>query len=246
VKIQSDLYLVGSGANGFDLTNAYDCNIFLLDAGSTCVLFDAGAGMGTDEILEVCRQDGVDLDRIGYLFLTHAHADHAGGAADLRDRLGVRIVAPPRTAEILEAGDEDAVSLTPAKAGGIYPQDYVYRSAPVETKLADGEVLEVGKFKVQALATPGHSHDHHSYLVSGPDMRYLIGGDAIFFGGKVILQNTYDCHVQQTIQSIERLATVDFDALLPGHLAFSLKNGKRHIDTAMDVIARFACPESIL
>lgn len=246
MRIEPDIYLVGSGAFGFDMTDAYDCNIFLLDAGDTHILFDAGAGMGTDAILEICQQDGLDLSRINHLFLTHAHTDHGGGTAHLRDRLDLEIYAGQRTAEIVSAGDEDAVSLTPAKAGGIYPADYVYRATPVEHGLNDGDALEIGKFKIELIFTPGHSHDHCSYLVTGPNKRYLVSGDAIFFGGQVVLQNTYDCSVPKTIASIQRLGTIDFDALLPGHHVFSLQNGKRHIDSALEVISRFGCPTSIL
>ena len=36
--------------------------------------------LGTREILHVCRRDGIALDQIKHLFLTHAHGDHSGGA----------------------------------------------------------------------------------------------------------------------------------------------------------------------
>ena len=48
MHIQPGLYLVGSGRNGFDLTEAYDCNIYLFDTGKGYVLFDAGAGIDVD------------------------------------------------------------------------------------------------------------------------------------------------------------------------------------------------------
>ena len=245
MRIDSHWYLVGSGSTGFDLTNQFDCNIYLLDTGSARILFDAGAGMGIDEILAICQQDGIATDRISHVFLTHAHADHAGGAAYFHERLGTTIVAGQRTAEIVRAGDEEAVSLTPAKVGGIYPQNYVYRAASVQMIAHDGQAIEFGDFRIEPIFTPGHSHDHHSYLVSSPEKRYLVAGDALFYGGRVILQNTYDCDVQKTIQSIQRLSTFEFDALLPGHLVFSLKNGRRHVETALAAIDRFACPPSI-
>ena len=138
-------------------------------------------------------------------------------------------------------GDEAAVSLDAAKAGGIYPQEYVYRSSPVEHVLDHGDAVTVGDFGIEMIHTPGHC----SYLVTGKDKTYLVGGDAIFFGRKVVLQKTYDCSVPQTIESIERLSEYSFEALLPGHLNFSLKNGKRHINTARAITDRFGCPPSI-
>lgn len=67
MHIEPHLYLIGSGQGGFDLTDPYDCNIYLFDAGDGFVIFDAGAGMDVDQILTICRQDGVDLDQISAL-----------------------------------------------------------------------------------------------------------------------------------------------------------------------------------
>ena len=245
MRIEPNVYLVGSGQFGFDMTDPFDCNIFLFDAGGTYVLFDAGAGMGMDQILDTCQQDGLDPGKLDHLFLTHAHADHAGGAALLRDRTSATTYASAKTAKIVETGDEEAVSLAGARQAGIYPGDYVYRSCPVNHVLEEGDSVELGSFKIELISTPGHSHDHCSYLVADADKRYLVGGDAIFYGGRVVLQNTYDCSVPETIASILHLSTYEFEALLPGHLVFSLNNGMRHIEAARAVIERFGCPESI-
>jgi hydroxyacylglutathione hydrolase len=83
-------------------------------------------------------------------------------------------------------------------------------------------------------------------LVRAPDKRYLVGGAAIFFGGRIILQNTYDCSVPETIASLRRLAGYSFEALLPGHLNFTLNGGKRHVVAACEIIDRPGCPPSII
>lgn len=247
MRIEPHLYLIGSGQGGFDLTDPYDCNIYLFDAGDGFVIFDAGAGMDVDQILTICRQDGVNLEQIRHLILTHAHGDHAGGAAHLADRLPIEVYAGPDTANIVSTGDEAAVCLDIARAGGMYPADYVYRACAVGHVLLPGSMTTIGHLTIEALATPGHSHDHISYVVSGLNQkRYLVGGDAIFFGGKIILQNTYDCNVPQSLATIQALNEVEFDALLPGHLNFSLNNAKRHVKLACEVIDRMCCPESII
>ena len=67
--------------------------------------------MGADAILAVCDFDGIARDQIRHLALTHAHGDHGGGAAHLKDRLPHLLVhATPRTAEIVGSGDEAAVT----------------------------------------------------------------------------------------------------------------------------------------
>lgn len=246
MQIDPNVYLIGSGQFGFDMTDPFDCHVYLFDAGDSYVVFDAGTGMGTDQILDICQRDGLDPTEIDHLFLTHAHTDHAGGAAHLYERVGLTVYAGSSTAKIVSMGDEDAVSLPAAKAGGVYPADYVYYPCPVQRVLEAGDAVEIGTIKVEVIPTPGHSHDHHCYLVVTPEKRYLMGGDAIFFGGKIILQNTYDCSVQDISASIQRLAGYSFDALLPAHLTFSLKNGRRHLETACAVIDKLGCPASII
>jgi glyoxylase-like metal-dependent hydrolase (beta-lactamase superfamily II) len=248
MRIEPNLYLIGSGQLGFDLTDPFDCNIYLFVANDTCFIFDAGAGMNVSQILQVGHSDGLELANLSHLFLTHAHTDHGGGAAHLHDQLDLTVYAAAGTAKIVSSGDEAAVSLTEAKAGGMYPADYHYRPCPVQQVLAPGQVVDLEPFSIELIPTPGHSHDHHCYLVTNRQSGkvYLVGGDAIFFGGKVVWQNTYDCSVPATLASIKYLATRDFTALLPGHLNFSLQNGKRHIEAACAIIDSMACPLSII
>ena len=47
MQIEPNVYLVGSGRAGFDLTDPFDCNVYLFDSGDGVVLFDAGTGMAT-------------------------------------------------------------------------------------------------------------------------------------------------------------------------------------------------------
>ena len=246
MQIDPQVYIIGSGQLGFDMTDPFDCHVYLFDAGNTYVVFDAGTGMGIDQALDVCQRDRLDPAKIDHLFLTHAHADHSGGAAHLRERTNCAVYAASSTAKILAAGDEEAVSLPAAKAGGVYPGDYVYRPCPVGEIVAAGDVVDIGSLSIEVITTPGHSHDHHCYLVATKEKRYLIGGDAIFYGGRIVLQNTYDCSVPETIDSLQRLADYSFESLLPAHLTFSLNNGKRHLDAACEIIDRLGCPPSIV
>ena len=109
-----------------------------------------------------------------------------------------------------------------------------------------GEEVRFGDLAFTSIPTPGHSHDHHSWLVAAPEKRYLVSGDALFAGGRLALQHIWDCSIPDAIASVERIAEHDFDALLPGHFVFTMEGARRHVDAALDVIARLGCPASVL
>ena len=244
--IEPGLHLVASGAGGFDLTDAYDCNAWAFAGEFGTLLFDAGAGRAPDAILAAGRATGLDWPQPVHLFLTHAHADHAGGAAALRERLAARVYAGPQTAPWVSAGDEEAVSLPAARRAGVYPADYRYLPCPVDQVVGEGDRLAFGDLQVAPIATPGHSADHVAYLVTRGARRWLVAGDCLFHGGKVVWQDTWDCNVQQTAASLRKLTGVHFDALLPGHLAFSLGGAVRHLQAALERLDRLLLPGSLI
>ena len=165
------------------------------------LLFDAGAGLGPAP------------EPPAALFLTHGHADHAGGAA----RLMVPIFAGPLPAAWLAAGDAEKISLDRAVAASVYPADYRFAVPTGIAPIHPGASLAFGPVTVTAVATPGHSADHVAWLVEGAGPRTLVGGDALFAGGTVVLQDTWDCSVAQTCATIRVIAGLAPDAILPGH-----------------------------
>lgn len=246
MKIDEGLHLVLSGGGGFDLSDAFDCNVFMVRAGEDWLVFDAGGGRDPERFGQVLESDGIDPGTVRHLLLTHGHADHSGGAAALRERHGLTVHACAPTARMVEAGDTKAISLDRAIEGGVYPPDYRYRACPIDRTVEPGEAMAFGPVTVEAIETPGHSFDHVSYLVTTPDRRILIGGDALFCGGKVAIQDIYDCNIGAVCATVRTLAGIEFDTLLPGHLNFSLRNARRHADLAMEHVVKFACPPSII
>ena len=247
MKLTDKVYLVGSGAGGFGLTDDQDCNVYLIDGGDEAALVDAGGGRGVSSILEVVEGDGIPVDRIRYLFLTHGHGDHAGGAAELRERLDLQVLAARDIADVLREGDEAAIgiALDVARDAGIYPPDFRFRACPVDGELEEGQKVTVGDCELLVMNTPGHSVGHLSFLMESESTQYLFGGDAIFFGGKIVLQNVPDCDLQAYIRTIERLSQLSVDVLLPGHMCFSLRGGQRHIDAAMEALKKVGVPPSL-
>lgn len=245
MKLTDDVYLVGGGDYGFNLTNRLDCHTYLIDGGDELALIDAGFD-GWERILQRIRDDGFDPQRISKLIVTHYHGDHAGGIAQLKDATGAEVHAPEEAADTIRKADADRTGLNWAKTFGFYPADFVWEPAEVEEEFADGDRIRVGELELEAIATPGHCSGHYCLQLYGRDRSYLFSSDCVFWGGAIILQNVPDSNVQQYAESCNRIAEREFDALLPGHHMISLENGRRHAQAAANDFNRIGLPKDLL
>lgn len=247
MQLTERIHLVGSGSFGFDLSDPRDCHVYLLDGGSELALIDVGAGIGAVEVIGQVRRAGFDPGRIRHVICTHAHGDHAGGAARMRALLPSATLSISReVADFVRAGDERGTSIDVARRAGIYPPDYRLEPCPVDNELVDGDRVAVGDLVLACLETPGHSQGHLSFLLEHDGLRSLFGGDVIFHGGKILLQSIYDCRLEELIASLRKLRGLAIDALFPGHLSFSLRDGQRHIEKANQALDRLLLPDQML
>jgi glyoxylase-like metal-dependent hydrolase (beta-lactamase superfamily II) len=246
MRLTGEVALVGGGALGLGLTHEADSHVYLIDGGDALALVDVGTGLATDRLLSMVRADGYDPARIRLAFITHPHADHAGGAHSIREGTGAAIAAAPEAAAFLRNADEHGFNLDSARAAGRYPADYRLTACDVEHELSDGQEVPVGRLQVRAIRTPGHSAGGLCFWVRGEERTYLFTGDTLFFGGKVLTLATEDCSVPALRDSIARLVQLQVDALLPGHLMFCLSGGHAHIQTAHAVFSGLGVPPNIL
>jgi glyoxylase-like metal-dependent hydrolase (beta-lactamase superfamily II) len=247
MRINPYLYCVGGGDYGFNLSGRLDCNSYVIDVGDELWMIDAGFDGGPD-VRDNMVHEGIDPRRITRLFVTHYHADHAGALAYMRQTLSpqLRIAIAAQVADVVRAGDEEPTGLAWAKSFGFYPDSFTWEPCEIDDEIVDGDVVTSGEFSITAIDTPGHCAGHTCYLLRAPDRSYLFTGDHVFWGGKIILQNVADSSVQEYARSMNRLLEFDFDALMPGHLNFSLSNGKKHVAFAADQFNRIGLPPSML
>ena len=246
MQLGPDLHLVGSGDGGFGLTDPFDCHVYLVDGGAEAALVDAGIGSAADAILANVSAAGVHVDRLRTLLLTHAHPDHAGGAALLRERVPhLSVAASPTTAALVRTADEDAIGVDVGKRAEFYPADYGFRACEVDVELADGEPVRVGAAELSVVETPGHADGHLAFLAELSGGRALFAGDLVFAGGLVSLANRPDCRIPDYAESVAKLAGAGIELFLPGHHGISLRDGQRHVDAAHRLFSAGFVPRSV-
>lgn len=245
MRITERIHIVGSGRMGFDLTDAFDCHIYLIDGGDEYALIDAGAGRDVDQIIDRVAEDGLDPNRIRHILLTHAHADHAGGAAALRERLEVTVAASSEAAGMVRSGEEKAISLDVARRAGAYPEDYRFTACEIDHELAEGDSYRVGDLELEVLATPGHSSDQISFVLRQDRNVSILSADTLFEGGRILLQDIWNCSLQDACRSIEKLHQLRIDGFYPGHRSFSVQRGLKHVEAAMHKIRQLLPPDQL-
>lgn len=141
------------------------------------LLFDAEAKSGVvvdpggdiDQIIEAVERNGVTIEAI---WLTHGHIDHAGGAMDLKDALGVEIVGPHR---------DDLPLLSGLKAQArMFGLDDAVRNVTPDRWLDDGDTVSFAGHEFSVLHCPGHAPGHVVFHNAAAGFAHV--GDVLFRG----------------------------------------------------------------
>lgn len=244
VRLSPSIHLVGSGRLGFELTDSYDCHVYAVDCGGSLLLVDAGCGRSPERIVAVMESDALDPGAVGRIVLTHAHADHVGGAATLARELQAEVWAPASSADWIEAGAEHAMGLVGARAAGIYPADYSLVPCPVDRRLAPGHV-RVDDLEFVLLAVPGHAPDHLALVVDVDGRRVAFCGDLVFARGRVVLDGLPGADDAACARSIGLLAELAPDVLLPGHGEVVMERAGEHLAAALQAFDAGGRPPSL-
>jgi hydroxyacylglutathione hydrolase len=242
MRILPTLAVVGSLQ--FGLSGRLDCHVYAITGPKGTVLIDAGAGTDSAAILKNLEQD-LGSRTLEAILITHAHADHFAGAAELRQLTGCKVIAPAQSRAVIEYADEVASGLTKARVQGVYPQNFQLTRCPVDTVLEDGQGIDISGFRFKTFQVRGHSDDSLCYLLDLDGCQWLFTGDVVFYGGTLGVINADGSSMEGYRTDLSKLQGLGVDGLFPGHGLFTLRDGQRHIDLAVEQSLKGFLPRQI-
>ncbi|BBZ46101.1 MBL fold metallo-hydrolase [Mycobacterium parmense] len=195
------------------------------------MLIDAGYPGDREAVLSSLRTLGHHAGDLRAILLTHAHIDHLGSAIWFAREHGTPVfchsgeVAHAKREYLEQASVFDVAlriwrprwakwGLHVVRSGGLI-RDGIPTARPLTA-----EAAAALPGRPTAVDTPGHTSGHCSYLVDG----VLVSGDALVTGhpllrrsGPQLLPAVFSHSQHDSVRSLETLASLDTEMLLPGH-----------------------------
>ena len=196
---------------------AFDGNVYLV-MDERPILVDAGMMAGP--ILKNIKKF-IDPARIEMIVLTHCHHDHSGAAPVLKEATGAKLMLSEK--EVGCVGDDLA---SVAYLFGQQAPEY-----KVDEILKEGMVLDIGKWKLEVMETPGHSLG--SLCLYEKSELVLFSGDTVFPDGNIGRTDMLGGNTAELVSSIERLAKLDVKTMYPGHMEITSQDVNRQIQMSL-------------
>lgn len=188
--------------------------------GSPAALVEAGTSLARDRILGALADLGVPRSDVRWIFLTHIHLDHAGGAGGLLEELPeAKVVVHPRGARHLV----DPSRLVASVKEAVRDRFALYGNAvPIPPDrlhaASDGELFPVERFRIQAVDTPGHAPHHLCYFVPGEGLLFTGDAAGLHLDGVLVpttVPPSFD--LEGSLASLDRLQRLEPRLLLFTH-----------------------------
>lgn len=195
-------------------------NAFLLDDDQGLTLIDAGFPGKEGVILDAIRLMGRQPEDVHRILVTHAHPDHIGSLAALRQATGATVWVHPMDRAIVESGTGFR-PLTPAPgllnrvlarifAGRVHRVE----PTPVDATYEDGDVLPAAG-GLTVIHAPGHCAGQVAFLWRAHG-GVLLAGDACANTMGLGWSIGYE-DLDAGRQSLSRLAGLDYEVACFGH-----------------------------
>lgn len=205
-RVVGNVYYVGPSGIG----------AYLIDTEDGLILLDGAFEESVPIILNNIETLGFDAANIKLLITSHAHLDHVGGIAALKELTGAKLLVNARDVKLMEAGGRGDFALGDA---------YTFPSVIVDSSLADGARVRLGSSVLTAHLTAGHTEGCTTWTmqVSEGDREL----DVVFACSLSILDDvrlinepSYPGIADDYRHSFDELNALPCDVFLTGHSFF--------------------------
>lgn len=207
-------------------------NCYLLP-GEKPVLVDTGAPGDLKRILTTLKQEGLKVEQLALILLTHGHSSSAGCAAELRRRSGAQIAIHAGDLALVRNGRNGVLAAQSNFARFLRPfVDEPFEAFEPDLVFHEGISFEPYGLRAQVVPTPGHTPGSISVVLASGE---ALIGDVL--RGSLLWPNQarphYYCNDPEKNQrSIVRLAREGLLRCYPGHFgSFPGSQLGRHLDT---------------
>jgi len=185
---------------------------YLITSPQGHILVDTVMPESTAQIKASIEKLGFKIGDIKYLLNTHAHIDHTGGLAEMKQASGAQLVAGEADKPLLEGGyypgaqEETALAFPPVK---------------VDRTVREGDTVTSGDVTLTAHETPGHSPGCTSWTFTVKDgdasRSVLIFCSATVALNRLVPNPTYPRIVDDYRKTFARAKEMKPDVLLAPH-----------------------------
>ena len=166
-------------------------NIYVF-GGDTITIVDSGNGAEENRIMPKLKEIFSKIPNVSKTILTHFHFDHINGLDELMEAYVLDIFIHK----------EEVPFFRDLHINGI-------------KEINAGDKIMLGGYLFDIIHTPGHSPG--SVCLYEKETKLLISGDTVFPNGSFGRYDFPFGNHEALLQSLERLSTIDVEAMLPGH-----------------------------
>jgi glyoxylase-like metal-dependent hydrolase (beta-lactamase superfamily II) len=176
----------------------------------------------TESVWKALESEGFDPAKLELVALTHSHLDHFEAIDLLRRKAPRAKLAAHRLARndlanqvgwarqfpCVLPGDRERLDTVISRCAKAPP-------ATLDVLLEEGDLLELGDYRLRVLHTLGHEVDNVCYY--DPDKKFLVSGSFLRAPGAAWTYFPHSGGVAAERASLKRLSGIDFDLAVPNH-----------------------------